>query len=144
MSGSPETTNLLLAIMATVSVLEGLLIIGFGIAAWKAYSRVTGLIEGLEERHVAPAMIKVNHILDEARVVTTHFREETERVQRGIQHTIDRVDHTAHRLRDDVRSKTSWLVGTVRGVRAVLLDLLRSQPATMNRDIEDVAPSRTH
>jgi hypothetical protein len=124
-------------------VLEGLLIVGFGIAAWKAYARVAGLIEGLEERQIAPAMAKVHRVLDEAQAVTAHFREETERVQRGIQHTIDRVDHTAHRVRDDVRAKTSWLVGTIRGVRAAMLDLLRSEP-TMNRDIEDVAPSRTH
>lgn len=144
MSGSPETTNLLLAVMAAVSVLEGLLIIGLGIAAWKAYARITALVEGLEARHIAPAMIKVNSILDEARIVTTHLREETERVQRGIQHTIDRVDHTAHRMRDDVRAKTSWIVGTIRGVRAAMLDLFRSQSTPMNRDIDDVAPSRTH
>lgn len=144
MNGSPETTNLLLAIMAGVSVLEGLLIVGLGVAAWKAYARITGLIEGLEARHVQPAMVKVHRILDDAGSVALHLREETQRVQRGIQHTIDRVDHTATRVRDDVRAKTSWIVGTVRGVRAAMLDLLRPPSTPINRDIDDVAPSRTH
>ena len=70
---SPElgTTNLLLGIMAAVSVLEALVIIGVGIAGFMAYrqvmalvEKVTGIAEGIEARQVAPAMHRVNAILD--------------------------------------------------------------------------------
>ena len=49
---SPElgTTNLLLGIMAVASVLEALVIIGMGVAAFIAYRRVMELINGLEIR----------------------------------------------------------------------------------------------
>ena len=44
---SPElaTTNLLLGIMAAVSVLEALVIIGMGIAGFMVYKRVTALVD---------------------------------------------------------------------------------------------------
>ena len=47
MSGELGTTNLLLGIMAAVSVLEALAIIGMGVAGFFAYKRVTELVEGI-------------------------------------------------------------------------------------------------
>ncbi len=44
MAGNLATTNLLLGIMAMVSVLEALLIIGVGVAAFVVYRRVVDLI----------------------------------------------------------------------------------------------------
>ncbi|HEV2984448.1 MAG TPA: hypothetical protein VGX46_08670, partial [Vicinamibacterales bacterium] len=63
MSGELGTTNRLLAIMAAVSVLEALAIIGMGVAAFLVYRKVTELVAGIETRQVAPAMIRVNAIL---------------------------------------------------------------------------------
>jgi hypothetical protein len=65
MSGELGTTNLLLGIMAVVSVLEALLIIGMGVGGFMAYRKVMALVEGLEARQVAPAMARVNAILDD-------------------------------------------------------------------------------
>ena len=65
-----STTNLLLGIMAVVSLLEGLVVIGIGVAGFMAYRRVMTLLEGLENRQVAPAMARVNSILDDVKGVT--------------------------------------------------------------------------
>jgi len=124
MSGELGTTNLMLGIMAAVSVLEALVIIGLGVAGFLAYRRVTTLVEGLEQRQVAPAMARVNAILDDLKGVTAKVKEETERVDHAIRTTMDRVDDTADRVRWNVRAKTSRIVGIIRGIRVALESML--------------------
>ena len=119
------TTNLLLGIMAAVSLLQALLLIGAGIAGYTLYQRTTALMADLEERHVAPVMSTVNAILDDVRGVTTTVKEETERVDYALRSTIHRVDDTADRMRSNVRAKTSRVVGFVRGVRVAIETMLR-------------------
>ena len=118
------TTNIMLGIMAAVSVLEALVVIGAGIAGYLVYKRVMNLITGIEERQVAPAMARVNAILDDAKVVSAKVREETERVDTAIRTTMDRVDDTADRVRSNVRAKTSRIVGIVRGARVAIEHIL--------------------
>ena len=137
MSGELGTTNLLLGIMAAVSVLEALVVIGVGIAGFMAYRKVMALIErgmvladGIEARQVAPAMLRVNAILDDVKKVTAKVKEETERVDHAIHTTIDRIDETADRMRTNVRAKTSALVGFIRGARIAIEGMLRSEVRT--------------
>jgi hypothetical protein len=136
---APElgTTNLLLGIMAAVSVLEALVVIGIGIAGFMAYKRVMSLVEqvttlaqGIEARQVAPAMMRVNAILEDVKGVTAKVKEETDRVDHAIHSTIERIDDTADRVRTNVRAKTSALVAFVRGARLAVESVLRSQVRT--------------
>jgi uncharacterized protein YoxC len=124
MSGELGTTNLLLGIMAAVSVLEALLVIGIGVAGFMVYRRVMTLVDGLEQRQVAPAMARVNAILDDVKGVTAKVKEETQRVDQAIRTTMDRVDDTADRVRWNVRAKTSRIVGLIRGIRVALESML--------------------
>ena len=124
MQGNLDTTNVLLGIMAVVSVLEALLLIGVGVGAWMAYRRVMTLVNGIEERQIAPAMARVNAILDNLKNVSATVKQETERVDNAIRATIDRVDDTADRVRSQVREKTSRVVGLVRGTRVAIETLL--------------------
>ena len=126
MEANLATTNLLLGIMAVVSVLEALLLIGTGIAVFMVYRRVMGLVNELEQRHVAPAMVRVNAILDDVKSVSMKVKEETERVDQAIHHTMDRMDDTVDRVRWNVRAKTSRIVGFVRGLRVVIEEMLRT------------------
>jgi hypothetical protein len=119
-----ETTNLFLGIMATVSVLEALVLIGAGIAAFMAYRKVMALVNTLEEQHVAPALARVNAILDDVKVVSAKVKDETERVDHAIHTTIDRVDDTVDRVRWNVRARTSRIVGIVRGARVAIESML--------------------
>jgi hypothetical protein len=127
MSGELGTTNLLLGIMAVVSVLEALVIVGMGVGGFVAYRKVMALVDGLETRQVAPAMARVNAILDDVKDVTAKVKEETERVDQAIRTTMDRVDDTADRVRSNVRAKTSRVVGFVRGLRVALETMLHTQ-----------------
>jgi pyrimidine operon attenuation protein/uracil phosphoribosyltransferase len=118
------TTNVMLGIMAAVSVLEALVVIGIGIGGYLVYKRIMTLVNGLEERQVAPAMARVNAILDDLKVVSAKVKEEAERVDTAIRTTMDRVDDTADRVRSNVRAKTSRIVGIVRGARVALEHIL--------------------
>jgi hypothetical protein len=118
------TTNVLLGIMAAVSVLEALILIGAGIAGYLVYRRAMTLINGIEERQVAPAMARVNTILDDVKIVTARVKDEAERVDSAIKSTMDRVDDTADRVRSNVRAKTSRIVGIVRGARVAIEHIL--------------------
>ncbi len=136
---TPElgTTNLLLGIMAAVSVLEALVIVGMGIAGFMVYKKVMVLVDqgmvlaqGIEARQVAPAMLRVNAILDDVKGVTAKVKEETDRVDHAIHSTIDRIDDTADRVRSNVRAKTSAVVAFVRGARVAVEGMLRSEVRT--------------
>jgi pyrimidine operon attenuation protein/uracil phosphoribosyltransferase len=130
MSGELGTTNLLLGIMAAVSVLEAVAIIGIGIAGYMVYTKVMTLVEGLETRQVAPAMARVNAILDDVKNVSAKVKAETERVDTAIHDTIDRIDNTADRVRSDVRAKTSAFVGFIRGLRVALEGVFHREART--------------
>jgi len=137
MSADLSTTNLLLGIMAAVSVLEALVIIGVGVAGFMAYKKVTALVDqtvtlvsGIEARQVAPAMLRVNAILDDVRDVTAKVKQETDRVDHAIHSTIDRIDDTADRVKNNVRAKTSALVGALRGARTIVESMLRTEVRT--------------
>lgn len=64
------TTNVLLGILAAVSLLEGFAVIGLFVGAYLVYRRVMATISGIEERQVAPAAARVNAILDDLQSIT--------------------------------------------------------------------------
>src|SRR5437763_12608222 len=128
MEGNLGTTNIFLGIIAVVSVLEALIVIGVGIAGFLVYRRVMDLVNVLESKHVAPAMTRVNAILDDVKGVTAKVKEETERVDHAIRTTMDRVDDTADRVRWNVRAKTSRVVGFLRGLRVAIERLMTTHP----------------
>jgi pyrimidine operon attenuation protein/uracil phosphoribosyltransferase len=129
MEGNLGTTNLFLGIMAVVSIVEALVIVGMGVGGYLVYRRVMELVNGLEQRQVAPVAARVNAILDDLKVASAKVKEEAERVDQAIRTTMDRVDDTADRVRSNVRAKTSRIVGLVRGARVALETILNSRAA---------------
>jgi len=125
--GNLDTTNMLLGIMAVVSVLEALLLIGMGIGGFVVYRRVMQLVNDLETRQIAPLREKVDAILLDVKMVTARVSEQTERVDHAISGTIHRVDETADRVKGSVRDKVSQAVGVARGIRAVIASLLGTE-----------------
>lgn len=122
------TTNLLLGILAACSIIEVLALVGAGIGGFILYRRVTQLINELGQRQVAPAMARVNDILEDVKGVTGRVNEEALRVDHAIRETIDRVDETADRVRARMRMRRNRLVGVLRGVRTALEVLLSGEP----------------
>ena len=122
-----HTTNVLLGIMAAVSVLEALLVIGLGVGGYLVYSRVMTLVADLEARQIAPIREKVDAILADVKSVTARVSQQTERVDHAISGTMGRVDETADRVKGTVRDKVNQAVGVVRGIRAVVASVLRTE-----------------
>jgi len=128
LDGSLGTTNMMLGIMAVVSVLEALLLIGAGVGGFLVYRRVMQLVTELEVRQIAPVREKVDAILGDVKAVTARVSQQTERVDHAIHGTMERVDETAERVKGSVRDTVDQAVGVVRGVRAVIMSLLSSDP----------------
>src|SRR6476620_1912097 len=120
----PNALSIPLWIMAVVSVLQALLLIGIGIGGYLVYSRVMTLVNDLEARQIAPLREKVDAILGDVKTVTARVAHQTERVDHAISGTIHRVDETADRVKGSVREKVNQAVGVVRGVRAVIASLM--------------------
>jgi hypothetical protein len=117
-------------IMAVLSMLEALLLIGIGIGGYLVYSRVMTLLNDLERRQIAPIREKVDAILGDVQTVTARVAHQTERVDHAVTGTINRVDETAARVRAGLYDRVSQAAGVVRGVRAVIMSLLhRESPA---------------
>ena len=114
-------------IMAIVSVLQALVMIGIAVAGYLAYARVMTLVNDLEARQIAPLREKVDAILTDVKAVTARVSHQTERVDQAITGTIDRVDETAGRVRANVHDKVSNAVGVARGIRAVIMSLLHRE-----------------
>jgi hypothetical protein len=133
-TGDLGTTNVWLAIMAIVSLLQALVLIGIGVAAFVVYRRVMQLVNDLETRQVAPLREKVEEILGDLRAVTSRVNHQTERVNHAISGTMDRVDDTADRVKGSVRDRMNQAAGMVRGLRAIIMSVLghdtRHEPPT--------------
>jgi len=71
-------------IMAALSILEALLLIGIGIGGYLVYSRVMTLVNDLEARQIAPIREKVDAILGDVKVVTARVAHQTERVDEAV------------------------------------------------------------
>jgi hypothetical protein len=125
--GDLQSLSVPLWIMAVVSVLQALLLIGVGVAGYLAYSRVMTLVNELEARQIAPLREKVDAILVDVKSITARVSQQTERVDHAINGTIERVDDTASRVRAGVHDKVSQAVGVMRGVRAVIMSLLQRE-----------------
>ena len=123
-AGNLDTTNLLLGIMAAVSVLEAVLLVGLGVMAYRLYAQAMRAVREVEERQIAPLvarvstlMIRVDSILLDVKDITSRVTDRTERVDAAIRHTMDRVDETAGRVRSSVSARVNRVLTLVHTAR---------------------------
>jgi hypothetical protein len=76
------TTNVLLGILATVSVLEALVVVAFFVAGFLMLRRLMTMIEGVEQRQVVPMAMRMNAILDDVKGVTGCAKNAADHVER--------------------------------------------------------------
>lgn len=126
-AGNLDTTNLLLGIMAAVSVLEALLLIAVGIFAYRLYAQAMQTVREIEQRQVAPLVAKVNMLMEKAdgilgdvKDVTARVTKQTERVDSAIHETMERVDETAARVRTSVASRLGHMFALAHGVKCAM------------------------
>ena len=121
------TTNLLLGIMAAVSVLEALLLVGVGIFAYRLYTQAMQTVREIEQRQVAPLVAKVTVLMDkvdgilvDVKDVTARVTRQTERVDSAIHGTMDKVDETATRVRSSVASQVGRMFALAHGIKSAM------------------------
>ena len=126
-AGNLDTTNLLLGIMAAVSVLEALLLIGAGVMAYRLYAQAMQTVREIEARQIVPLvarvdalMTRVDAILLDVKDVTARVSNRTERVDAAIRTTMDRVDETAGRVRSSLSSRVNRVLTLVHTARAAV------------------------
>ena len=77
------TTNVLLGIIAAMSVIVGLAVIGVAIGGVMVYRKVLELgqlVNDIEARQIAPLRHKLDDILVDVKMVTARVSDQTERV----------------------------------------------------------------
>jgi hypothetical protein len=142
--GNLDTTNLLLGIMAAVSVLEAIVLVAVAVMALKLYRQTLETVRELEQRQVAPLVAKVHTligtvdgILIDVKGITSRLNQQTERVNSAISTTMDRVDETADRVKSSLAYRVQRVANVVQGVRAVLGSFLNG--GTRRTEAHDTA-----
>jgi hypothetical protein len=86
-----STTNVLLGIMAAVSILEALALLALIGGGLLVYRRLAQLIAGIEERHVAPVSSRVNAILDDVKGVSATVKGATDLADSSVRWGLGRL-----------------------------------------------------
>ena len=98
-AGNLDTTNLLLGIMAVVSVFEALVLVAVGVIAYRLYTQTRKTVQEIEARQVAPLvarvnalMIRVDAILVDVKDVTGRMSARSERVSARVNRVVSFVN----------------------------------------------------
>jgi len=132
--GSLNTTNILLGIMAAVSVLQALVLVGACVMALRLYRQTLKTITDIEQRQIAPltaavaALVgTVDGILVDVKDVTARVARQTERVENAVQHTVHAAEDTAQRTFGSAAPGVLRIAKLAFGVTCAVQDLFRGQ-----------------
>jgi hypothetical protein len=124
-AGNLDTTNLLLGVMAVVSVLEAVVLIGVAFMAYRLYTHAMQVVREVEARQIAPLVARVNGlmtqvdgILVDVKDVTSRFSDRTERVDTAIRNTTSSVSSRVHRVLTLVHTARAAVDGFLHNRRA--------------------------
>jgi hypothetical protein len=116
---SLATTNLWLAILAIVSVLEFLMICAAGIFAYRAYRQVMAIVENVERTHVAPLRARVDVMLDDVQMMIDRVKHGQAAVSDALRH----ITGAGSTIAGTVKSKTWPIAGIINGIRVAATTL---------------------
>jgi hypothetical protein len=119
---SLTTTNVWLAILAIVSVLEFLMICAAGFMGYKLYREAMTTMEKIERVHIAPVRARVDALLDEVQRITNKVKHAQESVGDALTH----VAGTGSYVAETVKAKAWPLVGVLQGLRAAANTIVRN------------------
>jgi len=108
------TTNMWLAILAVVSLLEFLMICAAGLFAYKAYRQVMTVVENVERTHIAPVRARVDAMLDEVQTLVDRVRH----VQTSVSDAFKHVTGAGTTIAGSVKAKTWPIAGIISGIRS--------------------------
>src|SRR5262249_24243799 len=100
------TTNILLGILAAVSVVELAMLIGAGVMGLRMYREMTDQIRTMEQRHVAPMVAQAMPLLAEGKTLAQEGKvlaEEARTLMQTAQRIALRVEHSTSRMDEAVQ-----------------------------------------
>lgn len=127
MPGSLDTTNTMLAIIAAVSVLQGLVLLGLGLAGLKIYKASTRTMRELDEKRVQPLVAKVETILDSVHRLTDRVHQRAEKVEAAIDDTVNRVTQTTSDVKSSVGDSVHRVSDAVTSIRSLIVKALTTE-----------------
>ncbi len=113
-SQSLATTNIWLAILAVVSLLEFLMICAVGFFAYRAYRQVMTAVENIERVHVAPVRARIDSVLDEVQSMVDRVKHAQASVADAFKH----MTGAGSTIADTVRARTWPIAGIISGIRS--------------------------
>jgi hypothetical protein len=108
------TTNIWLAILAVVSLLEFLMICAAGFLAFRAYRQVMTIVENVERVHIAPLRARVDAMLDEVQVIIDRVKHAQASVTDAFKH----VAGAGSTIAGTVKAKSWPIAGIISGIRS--------------------------
>lgn len=145
------TTNVLLGIMAVVSVLEALALIVAGVMGLRLYrqtteqiKQVTDQVKVLEQRHVEPLSAQAASILQTVQRIAARVEHSTTRVDSVVDSTVHGAEVAVDRVQGGVRKTADTVVGVVRGVRTAIETFLADQPANGRKAADSARRANGH
>ncbi len=143
------TTNVLLGVMAVVSVIEVIALIVAWVMGMRMYRQISDQIQTLEQRHLAPLSARMLPLMDNAKALTVQaaplmddaktlmqsMQRASERIEHSlsrmdeaVQGTIDTAEQAVDKVQGGMRKTAGTVVGVVRGVRTAIETFLADQP----------------
>lgn len=119
---SLTTTNMWLAVIAIVSLIEFLMIVAAGFFAYRLYNRTMVTLETVERVHIAPLRARVDGLLDEVQTVTNKVKHAQESVTDALRY----VAGTGHTVAGAVKSKTWPIIGIIQGLKTAATTVMRN------------------
>jgi len=107
------TTNVWLATIAIVSVLQFAMIAAIGIFMWRQVARATAAFDELS-RAAQPVITRTTAVLDDMR----DLAERARKAEASAEAAVDRVAATWTHAKDVARARVWPVIGLVRGFRA--------------------------
>jgi hypothetical protein len=134
------TTNVWLGIIASVSVINLLIVLGAAFYALKMCKQATASIQAVEVKYIEPLAADVRRVLAHAEPLSADVRrvlaateDVIERIQNAydvVRGAIEKVDGVAHAAAGAVRHRVLPMWGLFRGVQAALSTFKRpARPA---------------
>lgn len=115
-------TNVWLAVLATISLIEFLMIAAAGLIAFKMYKQVMTTIENVERLHIAPLRARVDSLLDEVQSIT----DKVKRAQESVSHVFETAAGAGSLLATTMKAKARPVLGILNGVRFAAATLLKN------------------
>ena len=108
------TTNVWLAILAIVGLIEFLMICVAGVFAYRLYQKVMTTLENVERLHLAPLHARADGILDDVQRIADKVRNAQESVSDALKH----VAGTGNAVAWAVKARTWPILGVLQGLKS--------------------------